>query len=59
MRKMLGLILVVSCAAPVLASDKDIVETAVAADFKTLVAAISAADLVETLKGRGPFKASP
>ena len=37
-------------------SKKDIVETAVEADgFKTLVAAVKAADLVETLKGEGPF----
>jgi uncharacterized surface protein with fasciclin (FAS1) repeats len=35
---------------------KDIVDTAVAADdFKTLVAAVQAAGLVETLKGEGPF----
>ena len=35
---------------------QDIVETAVAAgSFKTLVAAIQAAGLVETLKGKGPF----
>ncbi len=35
---------------------KDIVDTAVAADgFKTLVAAVQAAGLVETLKGDGPF----
>jgi uncharacterized surface protein with fasciclin (FAS1) repeats len=35
---------------------KDIVDTAVAAkDFKTLVTAVKAADLVETLKGKGPF----
>ena len=35
---------------------KDIVDTAVAADdFNTLVAAVQAADLVETLKGDGPF----
>lgn len=34
----------------------DIVDTAAAnADFETLVAAVSAADLVETLKGEGPF----
>jgi len=34
----------------------DIVDTAVAAgDFTTLVTAIKAADLVETLKGKGPF----
>jgi uncharacterized surface protein with fasciclin (FAS1) repeats len=35
---------------------KDIVDTAVAAgSFKTLAAALGAADLVETLKGEGPF----
>lgn len=35
---------------------KDIVDTAVAAgNFKTLVTALQAADLVETLKGKGPF----
>ena len=35
---------------------KDIVDTAVSAgSFNTLVAAVKAADLVETLKGDGPF----
>ena len=35
---------------------KDIVDTAVAAgDFNTLVTAVKAASLVETLKGEGPF----
>ena len=35
---------------------KDIVDTAVeAGTFGTLVAAVQAADLVETLKGEGPF----
>ncbi len=35
---------------------KDIVDTAVAADgFETLVAAVKAAGLVDTLKGKGPF----
>jgi uncharacterized surface protein with fasciclin (FAS1) repeats len=35
---------------------KDIVDTAVGAgSFKTLVAAVQAADLVDTLKGKGPF----
>jgi uncharacterized surface protein with fasciclin (FAS1) repeats len=35
---------------------KDIVDTAVAADgFETLVAAVTAAELVDTLKGDGPF----
>ena len=38
------------------ASERDIVDTAVAAgDFGTLVAAVEAAGLVETLKGDGPF----
>lgn len=37
-------------------SDKTIVETAVAAgSFKTLAAALDAADLVDTLNGNGPF----
>ena len=37
-------------------SSKDIVDTAVGADnFKTLVAAVKAAGLVEVLKGEGPF----
>lgn len=36
--------------------EKDIVDTAVeAGSFNTLVAAIKAADLVDTLKGKGPF----
>jgi uncharacterized surface protein with fasciclin (FAS1) repeats len=38
------------------AQAKDIVDTAVAAGtFKTLVTALKAADLVTTLKGKGPF----
>jgi uncharacterized surface protein with fasciclin (FAS1) repeats len=38
------------------AADKDIVDTAVGAGtFNTLVAAVTAAGLVETLKGEGPF----
>jgi uncharacterized surface protein with fasciclin (FAS1) repeats len=37
-------------------ASKDIVDTAVAAgSFKTLAKALEAADLVETLKGAGPF----
>lgn len=37
-------------------SKKDIVDTAVSAgSFNTLVAAVKAADLVDTLKGKGPF----
>lgn len=38
------------------ASDQDLVDTAVAAgDFTTLVAAVQAADLEDTLRGEGPF----
>lgn len=38
------------------ATEKDIVETAVqAGQFKSLVTAVKAAELVETLKGKGPF----
>ncbi len=41
---------------PAFAQDMDIVDTAVAAGtFTTLVAAVEAAGLVETLKGPGPF----
>ena len=37
-------------------NQKDVVDTAVAAgSFKTLAAALTAADLVGTLKGKGPF----
>ncbi|HAR95125.1 MAG TPA: Nex18 symbiotically induced protein [Deltaproteobacteria bacterium] len=43
-------------ASPICAQDKDIVDTAIAAgSFKTLVSAVQAADLVDTLKGPGPF----
>ena len=41
--------------APSTASAADIVETAVAGNFNTLVAAVKAAGLVDTLKGPGPF----
>ena len=38
------------------ATSKDIVDTAIAAgNFKTLAAALQAAGLAETLKGKGPF----
>lgn len=50
---MLGLSLT---ALPVAASAQDIVDIAAAnEDFSTLVAAVQAAELVETLKGEGPF----
>ena len=46
----------IGMSAPAQAAESDIVDTAVAAgSFKTLAAALSAADLVETLKGDGPF----
>jgi uncharacterized surface protein with fasciclin (FAS1) repeats len=45
-----------STAADKTAEKKDIVDTAVGAgSFKTLVTAVKAAGLVETLKGKGPF----
>jgi len=51
-----ALVLAVVTARPVSAQSKDIVDTAVAAgSFKTLAAALTAADLVSTLKGAGPF----
>src|SRR3954449_9025549 len=37
------------------ASAADIVDTAIAGNFHTLVTAVKAADLVDTLKGPGPF----
>ena len=50
------LALVSTLGLPGRASDKDIVDTAVAAgSFKTLAAALTAAGLVDTLKGDGPF----
>lgn len=55
---MVGAVAMMAVATPSVsqAQDKDIVETAVAAgNFKTLVAAVTAAGLVETLKGPGPF----
>ena len=43
-------------ATPAFAQEKDIVDTAVGAgSFNTLVAAVKAAGLVDTLKGPGPF----
>ena len=43
-------------AAPAFAQDKDIVDTAAAnKDFSTLVSAVKAAGLADTLKGKGPF----
>jgi transforming growth factor-beta-induced protein len=51
-----SLAITVSAATALAAADKDIVDTAVAAgSFKTLAKALAAADLVDTLKGPGPF----
>lgn len=56
MRKIFSFALLLAFSAPALGADKDIVDTAVSAgSFKTLVAAVKAAGLVETLKGEGPF----
>ena len=46
---------VLGAALTVAASAADIVDTAVAGKFNTLVAAVKAAGLVDTLKGPGPF----
>ncbi len=52
----LGMTLAASPAPAVAVEQKDIVDTAVAAgSFKTLAKALAAADLVDTLKGSGPF----
>jgi uncharacterized surface protein with fasciclin (FAS1) repeats len=49
-------VLALAASAPARAQEKDIVDTAVAAgSFKTLAAALQAAGLVDTLKGKGPF----
>jgi uncharacterized surface protein with fasciclin (FAS1) repeats len=52
----LGIVAASVAATPSIAAEKDIVDTAVSAgSFKTLVAAVQKAGLVETLKGKGPF----
>lgn len=57
LRKMTaGLVLATAVLVSSMANAKNIVETAVAAgQFNTLVAAVKAADLAETLSGPGPF----
>ena len=57
LRRTLGaLAAVVALSGPVSAQSQDIVDTAVGAGtFETLVAAVGAAGLVDTLKGPGPF----
>ena len=55
-RTLLALTAATAFAMPAFAQEKDIVDTAVAAgSFNTLAAALTAAGLVETLKGEGPF----
>ena len=55
-RVMAAVAVVLAMAGSASAQGKDIVDTAVAAgQFKTLAAALQAAGLVETLKGKGPF----
>ncbi len=55
-RTFLALTAATALSAPAFAQEADIVDTAVAAgSFTTLVAAVQAAGLVETLKGPGPF----
>jgi uncharacterized surface protein with fasciclin (FAS1) repeats len=62
LKLMLGASMLALCAMSVMAkskpmvSSKDIVEFAAdSSDFSTLVAAVKAASLVDTLKGAGPF----
>lgn len=57
MSKLIRIVITLALALAVVspASAADIVDTAIAAKFQTLVAAVKAAGLVETLKGPGPF----
>lgn len=51
-----GVALVLAWAGQAAAQQKDVVDTAIAAgNFKSLVAAVQAADLVKVLKGPGPY----
>ena len=51
-----GSSLTTSLSAAETSGPKDVVDTAIAAkEFKTLVTAVKAAELVEVLKGKGPF----
>ena len=53
---LVGLLVVSQIGCEEMAEQKDVVDTAVGAgDFNTLVTAIKAAGLVDTLKGKGPF----
>lgn len=56
MKKTISAILLVTLGFTISAQAKDIVDTAVeAGSFKTLATALSAAGLIDTLKGKGPF----
>jgi uncharacterized surface protein with fasciclin (FAS1) repeats len=55
MKLRLPLLAFTALALTMTANAADIVETAVAGKFNTLVAAVKAAGLVDTLKGPGPF----
>jgi uncharacterized surface protein with fasciclin (FAS1) repeats len=51
-----ALLTIVAVSSSLMAAEKhDIVDTAVKAKFNTLAAALKAADLIDTLKGDGPF----
>lgn len=55
-RTFLAIAAATALSSPAFAQDMDIVDTAVAnGSFTTLVAAVEAAGLVDTLKGEGPF----
>jgi uncharacterized surface protein with fasciclin (FAS1) repeats len=55
-RTFLALTTAMALSAPAFAADKDIVDTAIdAGSFTTLVAAVQAAGLLDTLKSEGPF----
>lgn len=56
MRNWIAALMIGLCCSQAIAAERDIVDTAVSAgSFQTLVAAVKAADLVDTLKGKGPF----
>jgi len=56
MKKLFGLLVAVTISLSVFSQGKDVVDIAIgSADHTTLVAAVKAADLVTTLKGKGPF----
>jgi uncharacterized surface protein with fasciclin (FAS1) repeats len=56
MRRFFGFVAAMAMAVPAFAADKTVVEIAAGSpDFETLVAAVKAAGLVDTLSGDGPF----